>query len=365
MRPTPDHQSFLETRHFASLDGLRFICIAAVLWHHSDLMRSVDAVLAKRGFTGVDFFFVISGFLITTLLLRERANTGTVSLRGFYWRRFLRIIPIYFLAVTAVAAYYILVKGQTQYLEILPFYYLFLSNYLPEHIPMLSITWSLSVEEQYYVVWPLLLVLTPWRWVPALLVVLIGVNIAGAMGTLAPFGIRAFELGPLFMQIGAVGYAPILMGSLAAVMLHSTRGFNLIAPVLGRRWMPLALFPAILLLLQFLPGNLTGWPNLLLHGTMTAALISIVVREDNILRPALTLAPIARVGQVSYGIYIYHLIALHVVNMIGLGQGMAQFLIYSALSYVLAELSFRTVEAYFQHLRHKQVGSVGRAPETV
>ncbi|MDO5632447.1 MAG: acyltransferase [Paracoccus sp. (in: a-proteobacteria)] len=365
MRPIPDHQTFLETRHFASLDGLRFICIAAVLWHHSDVMRTVDMALAKRGFTGVDFFFVISGYLITTLLLRERANKGAVSLRGFYWRRFLRIVPIYFLAVTAVSAYYILVKGQTQYLEILPFYYLFLSNYLTEHIPTLSITWSLSVEEQYYVVWPLLLILTPWRWVPALLVALIALNIAGAVGALAPFGIHAFELGPLWLRIGTFGYSAILMGSLAAVLLHSTRGFNLIAPLLGRRWMPLVLFPAIILLLQFLPDNLVGWPNLLLHVTMTAALISIVMREDNILRPALTLAPVARVGQVSYGIYIYHLIALHVVNMISLGQGMAQFLIYSALSYLIAEISFRTLEAYFQQLRHKQVGSVGRAPETV
>lgn len=360
----PDHLTYLHTRHFGSLDGLRFLCIGAVIWHHSPLWETMGSKILSRGFTGVDFFFVISGFLITTLLLRERAATGRISLRGFYWRRFLRIVPIYFLVITAVGAYYIFAKGERQYLEIWPYYYLFLSNYLTQHIPTLSITWSLSVEEQYYILWPLLVVLVPLRAMPAVLVGLIALNLAAVTGALRPLGIVPVQAGPLVLQMFAATFTPILMGSGAALMLHSRRGFALLAPLLGHRAAPLILLTLVIVLLSVLPGDLVGWPNMILHGTMTLALISTVIREDNVLRPVLAWGPIARIGQISYGIYLYHLIALHVIaNILGI-TGWAQLFLYAALAIVMAEISFRTYEAWFQRLRRKSVGSVGSAPET-
>ena len=84
----PAHQGYLETRVFGSLDGLRAASILAVVWHHTPLVYP-DLVLSRRGFLGVDLFFIISGFLIVTLLLRERRRSGRISLRGFYVRRFL------------------------------------------------------------------------------------------------------------------------------------------------------------------------------------------------------------------------------------------------------------------------------------
>ncbi len=92
------YDAYLRRRHFGSLDGLRALCIGAVLWHHSPLMDPASPVqLLTRGFTGVDMFFVLSGFLITTLLLREEQATGRISLSAFYWRRALRILPGYLL----------------------------------------------------------------------------------------------------------------------------------------------------------------------------------------------------------------------------------------------------------------------------
>ena len=69
---------------------------------------------------GVDFFFVLSGFLITTLLLREERHTGRISLVGFYKRRLLRIVPVYFLVVTAVSAYFVLWKGREELAPLVP-----------------------------------------------------------------------------------------------------------------------------------------------------------------------------------------------------------------------------------------------------
>lgn len=358
--PAARYEVFLATRHFGSLDGLRALCIAAVLWHHGPVWTELadPARILTRGFMGVDFFFVLSGFLITTLLLREERAYGRISLAGFYRRRILRIVPVYFLVVTGVATYYILLKGQHEYLSILPYYYLFLSNFLVGDIPTLAPTWSLSVEEQYYMIWPLALILTPRRWIGWLLLAVIAINVMGAMGVFAPLGIHAFDLGPLNIHLPTATYAPILIGSGAALLLDNPHGFRAAAAILGRRLAPLACFAALLILWQFGPANVRGLPNLAIHLVMTACLISIVVREDNILRPLLGLRPIARVGEISYGIYLYHLLALDVVNRLGIGGPWFVTIAYSLLAIAIAEFSFRTFEAYFRRLRHKKSETV-------
>jgi peptidoglycan/LPS O-acetylase OafA/YrhL len=140
-----DFREYLGRRHFANLDGLRFVCISMVLWHHATPGDLQAIQILSRGFLGVDFFFVLSGFLITTLLLREARDYGQFSLRDFYIRRALRILPVYVFVVSAVSFYYVGLKGRSDLADLVPFYYLFLSNFLTDHIPTLSITWSLSV----------------------------------------------------------------------------------------------------------------------------------------------------------------------------------------------------------------------------
>ena len=84
----------MAVKRFGSLDGLRCLSILAVLWHHSGV--DIDFPLFHRGQLGVRLFFAISGFLITSLLIRERVRHGEVSLRKFYVRRSLRIFPLYY-----------------------------------------------------------------------------------------------------------------------------------------------------------------------------------------------------------------------------------------------------------------------------
>lgn len=361
----PSYAAYRATTHFASLNGLRFLCIAAVLWHHGPVWTALEAPaqILERGFTGVDFFFVLSGFLITTLLLREAAAspTGQFSLRGFYWRRCLRILPVYFLVVTVVAVYYIGVKGERQYLSQLPFYYLFLSNFLIEDMPFLSPTWSLAVEEQYYLIWPLLLMLLPRRLLMPLLAVIVVLNAIAVVGGLTPFGITAFEVGPLRFEMFNTTYAPILIGSAMALLLHNPRSFAVLARLLGSTPACLASFALVLVTLQWLPENVLGWPNVVMHLAMAAALVSIVVREDNIMRSWLSWQPISRMGEISYGIYLYHLIALHFAKVflakLGLAeQGVLVLVTYSLLSVAMAEVSFRTFERFFLNLKHKGWG---------
>src|SRR5687768_5068106 len=141
------------------LDGLRAVAVAGVVWHHS--YSGLDALpMMRHGFLGVDLFFVLSGFLITTLLLREQQRSGRISLRHFYMRRALRIFPLYYAVLIALTAYFAAAADSAQrarYFSELPYHAAYLSNWIDSET-MLSITWSLSTEEQFYLLWPLLLI---------------------------------------------------------------------------------------------------------------------------------------------------------------------------------------------------------------
>lgn len=351
----PTHQTYQSTKHFGSLDGLRFICITAVIWHHSTWARDLggEITLLTRGALGVDFFFVLSGFLITTLLLREEQQHGFFDLRHFYWRRLLRIVPVYFFVVAVNTVLAVVIQGQTDVLSLLPYYLLFLSNFLTEHIPNLSITWSLAVEEQYYLIWPLLLLMLPRRWIWPVLLGLITVNVLGHMGVLNWLAVPSPYLGPLEFHLPP--YAPILMGSVVALALHNGRFFAFLAPVFGQRGIALICFALLIAALQFLPANVIGWPAFCIHLAMCMVLISTVMREDHLLRPALTNRVVTRIGQISYGMYLYHLLLLvfgfKVLGALGLYSGPALFFLYYVLTVIVAEISFRTLEAWFAGLR--------------
>ena len=111
MMAGPDHGEFLARRYFSSLDAFRCGSILAVVWHHTS--RASRGSRSDRGFLGVDMFFVISGFLIVTLLLRERDRAGAIALGRFYARRALRIFPIYYGMLAALTVFYLFVKPGT------------------------------------------------------------------------------------------------------------------------------------------------------------------------------------------------------------------------------------------------------------
>src|ERR1700682_626933 len=141
------------------LDGVRGISILLVLLLH------FTPKLMPGGYFGVDIFFVLSGFLITSLLLQEWARKNSISLKDFYIRRALRLGPglaVYLLLVGAYACVF-LDKGNARgmYLGIV-LTLSYISNWVmafkPDFLPgLLAITWSLAVEEQFYLVWPLIL----------------------------------------------------------------------------------------------------------------------------------------------------------------------------------------------------------------
>ena len=130
-RDPPDHGRYLATTRFPSLDGLRCLAIVPVFWHHCT--TGPLAGILGRGPLGVDLFFAISGFLITTLLLRERDATGRVAAGAFYARRALRIFPLYYgvLLLYAVNAGFFMPHGEQRahFLRSLPFFATYTTNW--------------------------------------------------------------------------------------------------------------------------------------------------------------------------------------------------------------------------------------------
>lgn len=146
-----------------SLDGLRAASIALVLFGHLTGTRNfpvtdVSTLIASVAHLGVRVFFVISGYLITGLLIREHERTGRISLAQFYIRRVFRIFPAYFaaLALCAIAMRlgWITMPGKD-----LVHALTYTSNYDPDKVWYIGHTWSLSVEEQFYLLWPLMILI--------------------------------------------------------------------------------------------------------------------------------------------------------------------------------------------------------------
>ena len=158
---------------------MRALSILLVVGFHAQLSYGYDSFwVGYLGNLGVSIFFVISGLLITWLMIRERNVTGSFSLSNFYIRRFFRIIPVYWLlllAVTALKASHLASISWLDMLRALTFTHNYpLSLHRPqEYSWWLAHTWSLSLEEQFYLVWPLLFACLPKKLAPKIAVILI------------------------------------------------------------------------------------------------------------------------------------------------------------------------------------------------
>lgn len=346
LAPNPDspknHSRYLQIESFGSLDGLRAIAILAVLWHHFATPISGWEITA-RGFLGVDLFFIISGFLIVTLLLREHSRNGSLSMRGFYIRRFLRIFPPYYLMLLIVGITAFLKPGNTSAAikHDLPYALFYVSNLVPMS-SMLAITWSLSVEEQFYLIVPALEKYAR-RVLPLLL------PTAYFLVILPPFGVFPdLELPQFFRE---TTFGPILLGVMLAHILNHRRSFEWVFRALSWRLAPVLTLIMVVISASYPAGDISGWQRLTIHWMMLIFVASCVIREKNILQPFLSLWLIRRIGIVSYGMYLYQHLVGHFIRKSLEAVVIPGNLIYFACmvfaTWVVAECSFRYFEMPF------------------
>jgi peptidoglycan/LPS O-acetylase OafA/YrhL len=350
------YDQFLEQRYFSSLDGVRGFCILAVLWHHSNPPTSPQ--ILTRGFLGVDMFFVLSGFLIVTLLLREQSMTGEISLRKFYARRALRIFPLYYGILFLLSLFYLLFKpgenSSTTFFSVLPFYLSFTSNWSLVQATGLGITWSLATEEQFYLFWPVIEKLARKRVVYVALGVIILINQLMNFGILDGLFISLYRSSEASKLLDTT-FTPICLGIGLAHLLHGSGSFTWIFRSLGQRYTSIGIVIVLLGLMNFSPSDISGFPRLGIQLLMALWLGSLVVREDHMLQPLMMATPIVRIGKISYGMYMYHIWAFAIVagatqflsEHWRLGQPLLLFVIGTLVTLLISEISYRFYEMPF------------------
>jgi peptidoglycan/LPS O-acetylase OafA/YrhL len=283
-----------------ALDGFRAVAAFSVVLAHG---------LGISLFDGVTAFFVLSGFLITTLLLREHGSTGTVSLRAFYARRTLRIFPAYYACVIASFAIDY-VAGQPWPASLTKSAFAYTVNYYNAFNghPSTSIAhlWSLGVEEQFYLLWPAVFILLASLGLKRLRLALVVLLFAGV-------GWRS-----LLFYSGWVGQAylynafdarfdDLAVGCLLATIARSPQAARFATVVGARVWMPLITIG----LMTLLQVTLSGIPRHLFGFTLYSLLIGVLLVQLLELSRSwmwrwLDLAPVRFLGTISYPIYLYH-----------------------------------------------------------
>ncbi|WP_394822502.1 acyltransferase family protein [Pendulispora albinea] len=329
----PQYEHYLRTSRFESLDGLRCLSILPVIWHHST-PRPLPGILGRGPF-GVDLFFSISGFLITTLLLRERrtpvssreheapASLETrgygghfageargISLKNFYLRRTLRIFPLYYavLALYALRGWLFLPDSplRDHFFRSLPFYATYTPNWFVDfdvpHPVIFGFSWSLAVEEQFYLVWPWVVAKSRGLRAPVVfMLAAVALDFFAEHGFLAPIVDEAGSTHRVLVGIAT----PICLGALVACALHARTSFAIARMVLGRRGSAPILLAALAVLLA-----VSGTPLVSIHIVMALLVAAVCIRSDHGLARLLN-APLLRlVGVVSYGMYLFHVSAI-------------------------------------------------------
>src|SRR5947209_682548 len=298
------YDEYRTRKYVPELDGIRAVSILLVIQVHV----SPPFLPWLAGYVGVVLFFVLSGYLITTLALREEDERGLVSLKAFYVRRCFRIFPLYYLTI-ALYCLAILVLGfkptdRAALLGILPAY-LF---YLPE-VPVgfawyestpFNQAWSLGIEEKFYLVWPFLAFVL-WRHRPRR-------RWAGAVVLLALFASSnlLYYLDRPGLQFCLAPYTHILLGCLLAQALHDPRRFERLR-ALGRPGATaavLAVYAAAHLASPHLFRAGHGPVADLLYGLAAALLVACVLVGRGGLQHALRWRPLVFIGTLSYGMYL-------------------------------------------------------------
>lgn len=286
------------------IDGLRAIAVIPVVLFHLGVPGF------SGGFVGVDVFFVISGFLITSIIVRE-VEVGTFSVRVFYVRRAKRILPALFVmlaAVTVMAAVILFPRDLVQYARSLVATVGFVSNVFfwrtsgyferrAEENPLLH-TWSLGVEEQFYIFFPLMIVLI-WKWCPRSLLAAVVVSWLGSL--LLSAAMVAWRPDPVFYNL-PFRWWELTTGSLLAIARPP-------APAVPGRADACSLIGLVLIAIPIvLYSNQTTFPGLaaLPPCIGTALVIYSTAHPDGGVRRLLSLPLIVGIGTLSYSIYLWH-----------------------------------------------------------
>ena len=337
------------------IDGLRALAVIPVIFFHAGFEAF------GGGFVGVDVFFVISGYLITSIILRER-DSGSFTLAGFYERRARRLLPALFLVLACCIPFGILILtppffeqfalglvGSATFTSNVLFLFAettYFSSAHSELNPLLH-TWSLAVEEQFYLVFPLLLLFllkfsrtVLWAALSVLMLSSFVFSVAYS-NTVETF----FAMQARFWELSIGVFLAIILHERGRPLVPENRFFRLLAPMLG---LLMILVPVFLIksfdARQHIPVSVVA-----LIPVLGTALIILFSDTRTIIGRLLSSKPVVGIGLISYSAYLWHqpLLAFYKNVFIGRTESFV-LLLLCFLSLVLAYLSWRWVETPFR-----------------
>jgi peptidoglycan/LPS O-acetylase OafA/YrhL len=348
----------------AAVDGLRGVAVLIVVIAHSlsTLGAGLPAPLQlfSQGSRGVTFFFVISGFLITTILLRERERTGRISLRAFYARRALRILPAFYLFLLVMA---VLVRLDTG-IVVSPGQFLasglFIYNYTA--FPgswWLGHTWSLSVEEQFYLLWPLALILLKPRFATIVAVAVLAALPLVRLGQYAFLPDTRVSIDVMFHTRADA----MIAGCLLALIATQPRWLRAL-PLVQRWWPAYIVFLAVVgpVATQLAGAAYTFTVGNFLEQLCMAGIIATVTTAPlGTLARLLSWRPLVWLGLISFSVYLWQQLFL----ARDLPEPLNQLWVALPLTLIAAALSYYMIETPFLRFKKKyDRATVEAQPET-
>jgi peptidoglycan/LPS O-acetylase OafA/YrhL len=314
--------------YFVNLDGLRFYAFLAVFFAHSfwaeyDYINknkyfALLKIVAYKGVLGVNFFFVLSGFLITYLLLQERFATGKIDILAFYMRRILKIWPLYYLIVLIgffVVPFTQSFLGQPTLEKGNLWYYLFfIGNFdvLPTSA-VLGILWSITVEEQFYLIWPILFSAVPVRFYKYVFPIIIALAI--------PMQFITYSLGGSLMWSNPL----LCMGDLAvggwcAYGAYTSDRFRDVLNNLSKQRITGIYVIGFAFLFAMYWLNSIGLIFKIFDRLILATFFAFIILEQNYSKNSFfkvsSFKTVSKLGLYTYSLYMTHFLCVYVVNKV-------------------------------------------------
>lgn len=292
----------LNQTHYPSLNGLRALAVLLVVASHIILFNASSYSMLFIGSVGVNIFFVLSGFLITTLCIKEKVLTKNLSLKNFYIRRALRIFPVAYLYIAVVLALNFILKLNISYLSFVTsaLYIVDFSYFRKTHFDWeLGHYWSLSVEEQFYIIFPFLLKYNFKLYLEFILFIVFGLPLVLLMqsnGIITNHGV-----------LYAITHLLIKFQAISTGCLFSILCFK--GMINFGKWRLPVTFISIFLLFYVKYDDFYSiqavFVNLFLSAVTGFIIVSVINRSDDLLFKALNCKLVSTIGILSYSIYIW------------------------------------------------------------
>lgn len=347
----PHLEILLGERKLPGLDGFRMIAVVAVVLAHSGVGTLFFS--ARHGVAG---FFVLSGFLITWLLLKEHEKTGTVSFRNFYMRRSLRIFPAYY-AFLLVSISWDLFRGNEDIKDVIVpglFYFMNYHNALEGHSSSsIAHVWSLAIEEQFYLLWPMLFVFLMGRGrqyamaflIIASLVVLVWRSYAYSyLEYGASYAYNAFD----------TRFDNLAIGCLLAFLVEKRGVLKVLDGVSSQFWMPFIPLGLLFWSKEYGSSDYAYGPAFTIDALLLAILLVQLIRLSAGRFWGWLNHPVSiYLGVISYPIYLWHVWGLQAGDKLDFLPQWLQLISGVIISGLLAAASYHFLEKRFLRLKHR------------